>query len=251
MIDLSGRHVLVTGGSRGIGAAAARLFAKAGAAVMIHYRERESEARMLLDELFTISSREHLRFPCDFMEPSEIQELFQFVGQKWGRLDVLVNNAGVWVHNPMNQFSEERFISSLRINVRGPFLCLHHALPLLRLSKDAAVINIGSTAGQRGEAGYSQYAASKGGMIAMAKSLAVELAPEHITVNCVAPGWVRTDMTAHVLDDAKRRREIEKSIPVGRVGEPDEVAAGVVFLASRQASFITGAVLNINGGGVL
>ena len=135
MIDLTGLHVLVTGGSRGIGAATARLFGRAGATVMIQYRERESEAEALVDELLTISNREHRRFPCDFSEPSEIVELFQFVGTEWGKLDCLVNNAGVWQHNPMSDFNEDRFIETMRINVRGPFLALREALPYLRMSK--------------------------------------------------------------------------------------------------------------------
>jgi 3-oxoacyl-[acyl-carrier protein] reductase len=105
MIDLNGLHVLVTGGSRGIGAATARLFGKAGATVMIQYREREAEAEALVDELLSISNRDHRRFPCDFSEPSEIVELFQFVASEWGKLDCLVNNAGVWQHNPMADFS--------------------------------------------------------------------------------------------------------------------------------------------------
>ena len=251
MIDLTGYHVLVTGGSRGIGAATARLFARAGATVMIHYREREDEAKHVLDELHAIATREHLRFPCDFMEPSEIQELFQFVGSKWGKLDCLVNNAGVWWHNPLSQFDEDQFISSLRINLRGPFLCTVHALPHLRLSGNASIVNVGSTAGQRGEAFYSPYAASKGAIGSATKSWAVELAPD-IRVNCVAPGWVDTDMSASALrEDVDRRGEIEAEIPLGRVANADDVAGAILFLASPLARQITGEILNVNGGSVL
>jgi 3-oxoacyl-[acyl-carrier protein] reductase len=251
VIDLSGYHVLVTGGSRGIGASAAKLFARAGATVMIHYREREDEAKHVLDQLHAVATRDHLRFPCDFMEPSEIQELFQFVGSKWGKLDCLVNNAGVWVHNPLTQFDEEKMIASLRINVRGPFLCTVHALPYLRLSSNASIVNLASTAGQRGEAFYSPYAASKGAMISATKSWAVELAPA-IRVNCVAPGWVDTEMSASALRDSPDRRgEIEAEIPTGRVATADDVAGSIVFLASPLAAQITGEVLNVNGGSVL
>ena len=251
MIDLSGLHVLVTGGSRGIGAATSRLFAKAGAAVLVHYRDREEEAQALIDELFTLSDRDHRRFPCDFLEPSEIQELFQFVNGEWGRLDCLVNNAGVWLHNPMSQFDEEKYIATVRINVRGPFLCLHHALPLLRLSKQASVINLASTAGQRGEPFYSPYAASKGAIIAATKAWAVELGPE-IRVNAVAPGWVDTDMSASSLrDDVEVREEIESGIPLGRVATAEDIAGPIVFLASPLARHITGEILNVNGGSVL
>ena len=251
MIDLTGYHVLVTGGSRGIGAAAARLFARSGATVMIHYREREDEAKRVLDELHTLGTREHLRFPCDFMEPSEILELFQFVGSKWGQLDCLVNNAGIWVHNPMNQFDEEKFIASLRINVRGPFLCTAAALPYLRLSTNASIVNIASTAGQRGEAYYSPYAASKGALISATKSWAVEMAPS-IRVNCVAPGWVDTEMSAGVLrDNPGLREEVEAQIPAGRVATADDIAGAIVFLASPLAAQITGEIVNVNGGSVL
>lgn len=251
MIDLTGLHVLVTGGSRGIGAATCKLFAQAGATVLIHYREREDEAARVLDELYAISSKEHRRFPCDFLEPSEIQELFQFIGGEWGKLDCLINNAGVWLHNPMSQFDEEKFIASLRINVRGPFLCLAHALPFLRLSKNASVINISSTAGQRGEAFYSPYAASKGAIISATKAWASELGPE-IRVNAVAPGWVDTDMSASALrEDPSQLDEILAQIPLHRVATAEDIAGPILFLASPLARHVTGEILNVNGGSVL
>jgi len=251
MIDLTGLHVLVTGGSRGIGAATCKLFAQAGATVLIHYREREDEAAHVLDELYAISSKEHRRFPCDFLEPSEIQELFQFIGGEWGKLDCLVNNAGVWLHNPMSQFDEEKFIASLRINVRGPFLCLAYALPYLRLSKNASVINISSTAGQRGEAFYSPYAASKGAIISATKAWASELGPE-IRVNAVAPGWVDTDMSASALrEDPSQLDEILAQIPLHRVATAEDIAGPILFLASPLARHVTGEILNVNGGSVL
>jgi 3-oxoacyl-[acyl-carrier protein] reductase len=251
VIDLTGMHVLVTGGSRGIGAATCRHFAKSGATVLVHYRERDDEAERVLDELYTISGREHRRFPCDVTEPSEIQELFQFVGSEWGKLDCLVNNAGVWWHNPMSQFDEEKYIQTMRINVRGPFLAVRAALPYLRLSKQASIVNVTSTAGQRGEAFYSPYAASKGALISATKAWAVEFAPE-IRVNSVAPGWVDTEMSAKALhDDPAVREEIEAQIPLRRVATADDIALPIVFLASPLARHVTGEVLNVNGGSVL
>jgi 3-oxoacyl-[acyl-carrier protein] reductase len=250
-LNLNGLHVVVTGGARGIGAATCRAFARAGATVLIHYREREQEAAALLEELYAISPKDHRRFPCDFLQPSEITELFRFVTKEWGRLDCLVNNAGVWLHNPLTAFDEDRMIQTLRVNVRGPFLCLWHALPLLRLSKQASVINVSSTAGQRGEAYYSPYAASKGAIQAATKSWAVELAPE-IRVNCVAPGWVDTDMSAAVLRrDASARDAVLAQIPLRRVATAEDVAWPIVFLASPLARHITGEILNVNGGAVL
>jgi 3-oxoacyl-[acyl-carrier protein] reductase len=251
VIDLTGMHVLVTGGSRGIGAAACRHFAKAGATVLVHYRERDDEADRVLDELYTISGREHRRFPCDVTEPSEIQELFQFVGSEWGKLDCLVNNAGVWWHNPMSQFDEERYIQTMRINVRGPFLAVRAALHYLRLSKQASIVNVTSTAGQRGEAFYSPYAASKGALISATKAWAIEFAPE-IRVNSVAPGWVDTEMSAKALhEDPAVREEIEAQIPLRRVATADDIALPIVFLASPLARHVTGEILNVNGGSVL
>jgi 3-oxoacyl-[acyl-carrier protein] reductase len=251
MIDLSGLHVLVTGGSRGIGAATARLFARAGATVMIQYRERESEAEALIDELLAISNRQHCRFPCDFTEPAEIVELFQFVGTEWGKLDCLVNNAGIWQHNPMASFDEDRFIETMRVNVRGPFLALREALPFLRMSKHASVINLGSTSGQRGEAFYSPYSASKGAIISATKAWALELGPD-IRVNCVAPGWVDTDMSATALrDDIDSREAIESGIPLRKVATAEDIAGPILFLASPLAAHVTGEILNVNGGSVL
>ncbi len=249
MIDLNGINVLVTGGSRGIGAATSLAFAKAGATVMVQYREREEEAAALIEEMGAISGHDHRRFPCDFLEPSEITELFDYVGSEWGKLDCLVNNAGVWVHNPMSQFDEERFVQTMRINVRGPFLCLQHALPFLRMSKEASVVNVASTSGQRGEAYYSPYSASKGALIAATKAWALELAPE-IRVNCVAPGWVDTQMCDEPFAEGGRA-EIEASIPLGRVASPDDVAGPILFLASPLARHLTGEILNVNGGSVL
>jgi 3-oxoacyl-[acyl-carrier protein] reductase len=251
VIDLTGMHVLITGGSRGIGAAACRHFAKAGATVLVHYRERDDEAERVLDELYAISGREHRRFPCDVTEPSEIQELFQFVGSEWGKLDCLVNNAGVWWHNPMSQFDEEKYIQTMRINVRGPFLAVRAALPYLRLSRQASIVNVTSTSGQRGEAFYSPYSASKGALISATKAWALELAPE-IRVNSVAPGWVDTEMSAAALrDDLAVREEIEAQIPLRRVATADDIALPIVFLASPLARHVTGEILNVNGGSVL
>ena len=249
MIDLAGMNVLVTGGSRGIGAATALAFAKAGATVMIHYREREEEAAALVEEMSAISGRDHRRFPCDFLEPSEIKELFDYVGSEWGKLDCLVNNAGVWEHNPLSQFDEERYIQTMRVNVRGPFLCMRRALHFLRMSKSASVINVASTSGQRGEAYYSPYSASKGAMISATKAWALELAPE-IRVNCVAPGWVDTEMSDGAFANGGRA-EIEAEIPLGRIASPEDVAGPILFLASPLSRHLTGEILNVNGGSVL
>lgn len=249
MIDLKGLHVLVTGGSRGIGAACCRLFAQSGAAVMFTYREQEEAAAAVLGELRRISTRDHHRFPCDLGEASEIRELFDYLGKEWGKLDCLVNNAGVWVHNPLARLDEERLDETWRVNVTACFLAVREALPFLRRSQHASIINLTSTSGQRGEPFYSPYSASKGAMISATKAWSSELAPQ-IRVNSVAPGWVDTDMSAPAFPDGGREA-IEASIPLRRIASADDIAGPVLFLASPLARHVTGEILNVNGGSVL
>jgi 3-oxoacyl-[acyl-carrier protein] reductase len=170
MITLDDLHVLVTGGSRGIGAATCRLFARAGATVLVHCRDRESDADDVLADLRAISRRPHRRFAADLADPARTDALLAFVAAEWGRLDCLVNNAGVWHHNPLSQFDPAAYAHPMDVNVRAPFLLAARALPLLRLSDRASIINVTSTAGQRGEADFSPYAASKGALISATKS---------------------------------------------------------------------------------
>ena len=261
MIDLGGRRVLVTGGSRGIGAACCRLFARAGAAVLVHYQSREDRATALLEELRGLGPRPgvagatadvptpHLARRCDLRDPADVWAMFAFVAAEWGALDALVNNAGIWVPSPLGDFDGAVLDETLAVNVAGSFLCAAAALPLLELAADGNVVNVTSTAGQRGEAGYSSYAASKGAMIAATRSWAVELAPR-VRVNSVAPGWVDTDMTAAALS-GPGRNEALAGIPLGRIATPDDIAGPVVFLASPLARHVTGEVLSVNGGSVL
>lgn len=249
MIDLHGYRVLVTGGSRGIGAACCRLFARAGATVMIQYLASGAQARKVLDELQRISPQPHRKVRCDVTDREQIEGLFGFVRTEWGALDCLVNNAGVWIHDPLLELDKTKLDATLAVNVVGPFLCAKHSVPLLTESHDGNIINISSTAGQRGEAFYSPYAASKGAMISATKSWSTELAPK-IRVNAVAPGWVDTDMTANALA-GERREEVLASIPLHRIATPEDIAGPVVFLSSPLACHITGEILNVNGGSVL
>ena len=251
MIDLAGRHVLVTGASRGIGAACCRAFARAGAAVLVHFVASEAKAKRLLAELGDLSPRPrpHRMFRCNVTQDEQVAALFEFVAREWGALDCLVNNAGVWVHNPLRELDGGELRATLEVNVVGPFLFARGALPLLERSPDGNIVNVSSTAGQRGEAFYSPYAASKGAVIAATRAWASELAPR-VRVNAVAPGWVATDMTAAALA-GERGREVAASIPLGRVAAPDDIAGPVLFLASPLARHITGEVVNVNGGSVL
>ncbi len=249
MIDLTGHRVVVTGGSRGIGAACCRLFAKAGAAVMIQYLASDERALEILKELRRISDAPHSAFRCDVTDESQVGDLFDAVEARWDGLDGLVNNAGVWVHDPLSELRPDRLQATFAVNVVGPFLCARCALPMLRQSKDASIVNISSTAGQRGEAFYSAYAASKGALISATKSWSSELAPE-IRVNAVAPGWVDTDMTSEALA-GPYRDQVVASIPLQRIATPEDVAGAVLFLSSPLARHITGEILNVNGGSVL
>jgi 3-oxoacyl-[acyl-carrier protein] reductase len=249
VIDLNGYRVLVTGGSRGIGAACCRLFAQAGAAVMVQYLASGARAKQVLDEIEGISSQPHRKVHCDVTDCHQIGELFDFVKNEWGGLDGLVNNAGVWIHDPLVDLDRTKLEATLAVNVVGPFLCARQAVPLLRESHDGSIINISSTAGQRGEAFYSPYAASKGAMISATKSWSTELAPE-IRVNAVAPGWVDTDMTAEALSGEGRKKALA-TIPLQRIATAEDIAGAVLFLASPLARHITGEILNVNGGSVL
>jgi 3-oxoacyl-[acyl-carrier protein] reductase len=261
LIELAGRRVLVTGGSRGIGAACCRLFARAGAAVLVHYQAREDLAAALLEELHGLpgpaggrdrqrrQAPQHLARGCDLRDAAEVWALFAFVAAEWGTLDVLVNNAGIWLPNPLADLDPAGLEDTLAVNVTGPFLCAAAAVPLLEAAEDGNIVNLASTAGQRGEAGYSPYAASKGAMIAATRSWARELAPR-VRVNSVSPGWVDTDLSAAALA-GEARREALAEIPLGRIATPADVAGPVLFLASPLARHITGEVLGVNGGSLL
>ena len=249
MIDLSDRRILITGGSRGIGAACARSFAHAGAMVVVHYRGNEEAAALVLGELQEISNRSHLKARADLSIPDQAGPLVECIRAEWGGLDCLVNNAGIWVHNPIDSLDDERLEETWQINLRAPFICAREAVPLLREADDGNIVNIASTAGQRGEAFYSPYAASKGAIIAATKSWSTELAPD-IRVNAVAPGWVDTEMCIEPFADGGRER-IEAAIPLARVADPDDIAGPVLFMASPLARHITGEILNVNGGSVL
>jgi 3-oxoacyl-[acyl-carrier protein] reductase len=249
VIDLTGYRVLVTGGSRGIGAACCRLFARAGAEVLVHFRRREAQARELVGELRSLGSGQADLHPADLSDPAEVAALFDGIAERWGSLDTLVLNAGVWKRNPIRDLSPEGLEETLDVNLSGVFWCLHRAIPFLETSSRASVITLASTAGQRGEAFYSPYAASKGAIIAATKSWATELAPT-VRVNCVAPGWVLTEMTEEALAGAAGEKEAA-TIPLGRIASAEDIAGPVVFLASSLASHITGEILNVNGGSVL
>jgi 3-oxoacyl-[acyl-carrier protein] reductase len=249
VIDLRGRRVLVTGGSRGIGAACCRLFARAGAAVLVHYHRQREAAYGVLEELRRISPEPHRAWGGELAEPESVRRLFAEVEEGWGALDCLVNNAGIWERNPLHGLDPALMEETWRVNLTAPFLCAAAAVPLLERSPDGSIVNLSSTAGQRGEAFYSPYAASKGALISATKAWSTELGPQ-VRVNAVAPGWVDTDMSAAALRGPDREA-IEAAIPLRRVASADDIAGPVLFLASPLARHVTGEILNVNGGSVL
>lgn len=249
-LGLGGRVALITGGSRGIGRAVALRLAEAGVHVAINY-QHAAEAAAEVAAQVARAGVETCALRADVSRPEEAERLAQAVYERYRRLDILICNAGVWSGAAVEELSEALWDKVVDINLKGTWSICRAAVPRLRRGGSGRIVIISSTAGQRGEAGYSNYAAAKGGQIAFTKSLAVELAPDGITVNAIAPGWVETEMTAEVFADAARRAEIERTIPLGRVAAADDIAWPALFLCSEWARHITGAVLSVNGGSVL
>jgi 3-oxoacyl-[acyl-carrier protein] reductase len=248
-IDLSPRTALVTGGSRGIGRACAELLAAAGARVAVNYRTDDAAAEGFVRET-RAAGGEALALAGDVGRQEEARQLVRDVVAAWGRLDILVNNAGIWEEDEAGSGDLDVWDRTFAVNVRGAHVVTDAAIPHIE-REHGTIVFISSTAGQRGESRHSAYAASKGALISYTKSLATELGPRGVRVNCVAPGWVETDMTDRALGDAESRAEIERSIPLGRVARPGDVAGAVLFLVSDLASHVQGEILNVNGGSVL
>jgi 3-oxoacyl-[acyl-carrier protein] reductase len=248
-LDLSSRAALVTGGSRGIGRAVSDLLAQAGARVAINYRNDRASA-FEAAEAIRAGGGEAIALAADVSDPASARDLVERAARQWGGLDILVNNAGVWEADEAGAWSLETWDRALATNLRGAFLVTDAAVPHLA-RRGGSIVFVSSTAGQRGEARHSAYAATKGGLISYTKSLAAELGPRGVRVNCVAPGWVETDMTRDALSDPGQRREIEASIPLGRVASPEDAAGPVLFLVSDLARHVHGEVVNVNGGSVL
>jgi 3-oxoacyl-[acyl-carrier protein] reductase len=248
MIDLRDNTALVTGGNRGIGRAAALLLARAGADVALTYHTRAAEAEAVAREVRSLGRRAYVA-GGDLAVPEVAQRVLDGVKRDLGALDIFVANAGVWPPEevPLASMPAERWRSTMSANLDSVFTSTRAALQLLR--PGGRVVIVSSTAGQRGEAFHADYAATKGGLIALTKSLAVECAPD-ISVNCVAPGWVDTEMSASAYTEDNRER-IRRSIPIGRIASAEDIAGPILFLCSDLARHITGEVLNVNGGSVL
>jgi 3-oxoacyl-[acyl-carrier protein] reductase len=257
-LSLEGRVALITGGSRGIGAATVRMFAEAGARVLFNYEKAQGAAEKLVSDC----NQRHGEGRCvavrSNLEGTEsAKDLVVASLRHFGRLDILVANHGIWPaeDGAIDKMSAEHWRHTMAINLDSVFALLKYSVAEMKKhanrSSPAHIVLISSTSGQRGEAFHSDYSATKGAIISMTKSLASELAPNHIYVNSVAPGWVDTDMSRPALDDPAVAKEVLRPIPLGRVGTPEEIAAPILFLCTRHAGFITGEIFNVNGGAVL
>jgi 3-oxoacyl-[acyl-carrier protein] reductase len=249
MIDFTNQVVLITGGSRGIGAEAARLFAEYGAEVAISYVSNEREARRVKEAIEELGRR-CLIIEADIARRADCERMIALTIEALGRIDILVNNAGIWTEAAIENMTDAILDRTIDVNLKGCFYAATAAVPYMKRQKSGNIIFVSSTAGQRGEAWHSHYAATKGALISLTKSLASELAGDNIRVNCVAPGWVDTDMSHPTLASADGSTYVSL-IPMGRAAHPKELAGPIVFLASEWSSFITGEVLNVNGGAVL
>jgi 3-oxoacyl-[acyl-carrier protein] reductase len=251
VIDFRGRRAFVTGGSRGIGRATAVLLARARAAVAIGYRSRSADADATVADIVRAGGKA-VAVAGDLGDRAAAERAVAAAAQALGGLDLLVVNHGVWpaVDVPLARMDDAQWDETRRSNLDSVIYVCRAAIPILR--DGGAIVLVSSTAGQRGEAFHADYAATKGAVISLTKSLAVELAPR-LTVNCVAPGWVETEMSRDSLerDGGAGRRAIERGIPLGRVATAEDIAGPIVFLCSQLARHVTGEILNVNGGSVL
>jgi len=249
-LGLAGKVAIVTGGSRGIGRAVVDLFSSFGTNVVVNYLQDEHAATATVT-MAREQGAEAVAIQADVAQLPEAERLVHETLERFGRIDFLVCNAGIWEGGPVESIAEDLWDRTFEINLKGTWSVCRAAVPVMKQQRSGRIVIVSSTAGQRGEANVSNYAASKGGQIAFMKSLSTELGSFGINVNCVAPGWVDTDMTTETLRDETRIETILKEIPKGRVATPEDIAGPVVFLCSSWAEHITGDVLSVNGGSVL
>ena len=246
---LQGKTAIVTGASRGVGRATALRLAESGANVVVNYLSEEEKAGNVV-ALCKEKGVDAIHVQGDVSQWQAAHNLANKALEKFGRIDLLVLNAGVWEGAPIEEMSEEMWNKILNTNLKSAWAMSKACVPAMKKQASASIVLVSSTAGQRGEANYSNYAASKGGQISFTKALATELAPR-IRVNCVAPGWIETAMVRPVFEDENYRQTVIDSIPLRRMAATDDVALSICFLLSDWSRHITGEILNINGGTVL
>lgn len=245
MFRLDGKVALVTGGARGIGRAVSRMFAQAGAHVAINYRSNEQAAGELLKAITNEGGKGEL-VPFDVADHEQVDREIAALHKRHGHLDVLVNNAGIALDQLLLRIKPEELERTMAVNVGGALWCSKAAIRVMMRAKNGRIINLGSVVGESGNPGQAVYSASKAALMGLTKTLAREYASRGVTVNLVAPGYIETDMTTSLPDQV--RQSIVDQTPVGRVGQPQDVAAAVLYLASDEASYVTGQVLRVNGG---
>ncbi len=242
---LNGKVAVVTGGGRGIGRAIVLALGKEGVKVLINYRGKKESALETLEELKKLGGEGEI-YQADVSVEEEVEKMFNFVIEKWGKLDILVNNAGITKDNLLIRMKSEEWDQVININLRGVFLCTRSALKIMLKQRNGRIINISSVVGLKGNIGQANYASAKAGIIGFTKAVAREVASRGITVNAIAPGFIKTEMT-DVLSEEMKKKVLDE-IPLSRFGDPEDVANAVKFLVSDEASYITGIVLNVDGG---
>jgi len=254
-LSLAGKVALITGGSRGIGAATVRMFTAADAKVVFSYQKARAQAEALVSECGASNCH---AIAAELSSPEAAHSLVAAAVAHFGRLDILVANHGVWPAEdvPIDRMSDKQWRATMSINLDAVFGLVKYSVAQMKSQKKTGrdrghIVLISSTSGQRGEAFHCDYSATKGAVISMTKSLGAELAKDGIHVNCVAPGWVDTDMSKSALSDPETGEVIRRTIPLGRAGTPEEIAAPILFLCTEHAGFITGEIFNVNGGAVL
>jgi len=251
VLSLRNKVAVVTGGSRGIGAATVSMFVSAGARVMFSYQRNKRSAY----EVVRACGKERCAaMQADHHDSAAARKLIGAAVRRFGRLDILVANHGVWPPQDVtvSEMSDKQWHYTLAVDLDSVFGLVKHAVAQMKRQRSGGhLVLVSSTAGQRGEAYHCDYAAAKGALISMVKGLSTELAPDSIYVNCVAPGWVNTDMAAPALNNLQVRQRMLEKIPLGRLATPEEIAAPILFLCTEHAGFITGEIFNVNGGAVL
>ncbi|MBZ5696655.1 MAG: SDR family oxidoreductase [Acidobacteriia bacterium] len=249
MISLAGKAAVVTGGSRGIGAATVKLFAQAGADVVFSYQRNREAAAQVEQEARKHGTRIE-SFKADLGKMVDAKKLVAFAHQRLGRLDILIANAGIWNHEdaPIEKISEREWDEMIRVNLKSVYAVVHHAVPHMIAQGGGRIVTLGSVSGQRGTPFHTHYSATKGGIISFTKGLAGELARHNILVNCVAPGFVDTGIWKATAKNRSQMKTLLAAYPLNRVATVEEVAGPILFAVSDLATYVTGEVINVNGG---